>query len=492
MGLFTNNKTKAANKQVKAQFRYDRQFRDYQIKENDARFEKAELDTELQQANYDKQATYKDDIKKQEYKYDKKIQNRQYRLDKKSYKQSLEDYDKQTELNSLSGAIALEAAQRAEQEALISKNFGIQDIKNDQKRNTKNIKFDKELVGNTKTYAKETDRINQAEIESKKTFANADDVFNQQEITEEKSFTKESFIEELDKLNFTNDKLNDDIDFLEDKSGWDVEAAQRTYDKAQVPNFNQRIDALIAREKAEGTARSAGREGLSAEREAMSAIAEYGRTQAKLVDDLVFAKEDKDLSKTSIKRTQTYQSRLKQIDKRIVQADKKITTLTKDRKLEKLDINSSKLTLALNQNLKELGFSSERSTAQKTKTLDDAKIQIKKLRTKEKFDNLRFEDDKSKIKTTYDSAEAQLVADKDKIKLDEYAANMAAQGKIPAKPKKPIALPKPLKTPRTQLAMPFSPSSPPKPVKGAMGKTSVWNDIGDVANMGLQVASLFL
>ena len=524
----TNSKISKQNKQVKSQFKYDRQFRDYQIKENQARFDKAVLDRELQQASYDQQAKYKDKIKVQDYNYQKRLQEKQFNLDKKVYKQGLKDYRTQTELNSMSGALARESAKRAKEEALISKNFDLQDQRFDYKEDKRNLKFDrkdqqlnfreskanivqdKKLLANKDAFANETDRINQAEIVSKQKFATDDDVLNQEEITNEEFFVDDAYLEEDKKLDYTKDKLDKDITFLKNKAGWDVEAAQRTYEKAQVPNFNQRIDALIAREKAEGSARSAGREGRSAEREITSAIAEYGRTQAKLVDDLVFAKEDKDLTDTTISGTKTYQTELKGKDKDIVDADKEIALLTKDRKLDKLDINSRKLSLALTQNLAELGYSSERSTAQKTKTNADVLAETNKLNTKqkylkkrnnlagrrfdtkEKFLDKRNELNKSKIKTTFDSAKAQFKADKNKIKLDEYSANLAAQGQIPQRPKKPIPLPKPLATPRTQLAMPFAPSKTPRPVKGALGKTSVWNDVGDVANVGLQVAGLFL
>lgn len=560
----TNSKVKANNKQVKKQYQYDKEFRNYQTQENEARFDKAVLDRELQQANYDQQADYKDAIKIQEFNNQQDLQKRQFRLDKQVYKQSLEDYDAQTELNSMSGALALESAQRAKQEALISKTFDLKDQsydyneasknigydrkaqefdfkeasknigydrraqKIDFKEATANIGFDKELQRSTRAFAKRTDKLNQDQITDKKGFARTDSRLDQKEIRKEKQFTRQSYKQEDKKLDYTNDKLDKDITFLEDKSGWDVEAAKRTYEKAQVPNFNQRIEALIAREKAEGTARSAGREGLSAEREATSAIAEYGRTQAKLVDDLVFAKEDKEAAETSIGGTKTYQTDLKNKDKDILKADKKITKLTKNRKISKLNINSSKLTSALKQTLSELNYSSKRSTAQKNKTLKDVKININRLDSKEKFlgkrnqltiDRLdtkekylgkrntlaknrlttkenyldkRNELNKSKIRTTFDSAKAQFKADQNKIKLDEYSANLAAQGQIPARPKRPIPLPKPLATPRTQLAMPFAPSKTPKPVKGALGKTSVWNDVGDIANVGLQVAGLFL
>jgi len=632
----TNSKIKKSNKQIEKQYQYDKEFRDYQNKENNARYDKAVLDRDLQQANYDAQADYKDAIKIKDYNQQQNLQQRQFDLDTEVYDQSLKDYDAQTELNSLSGALALETAQRAKEEALISKTFDLDDQRYDYNEASKNIGYDEDLVQNTRKFAKDTDRINQnevadnkgfarqtnrinqsellankgfarqtnrinqKEIEDKKGFARKDNRINQKEITdkrafatvddsvnqgeiedkkafaldntlidrqdivEEATFTRAAYKQEDNKLNYTNDKLDNDITFLEDKSGWDVEAAKRTYEKAQVPNFNQRIEALIKREQAEGTARSFGREGLSAEREARSAIAEYGRSQAKLVDDLVFSRKDKDDAQKSIEGTKTYQTNLKNKDKDITSADKEIAKLTKNRKIEKLSLNSSKLTKALQQSLSELDYSSrrssiqknqklnalnyssqrsstqkdkelntlkysakrseaakdkafseikfakKRSTAQKDKTIsdlkysakrstlkkdksvEDSRINLSQLGTKQRFLDKRNTLNKSKIKTTYDSAKAQLEADKDRISMDEYSANLAAQGRIPARPKQPVPLPKPFATPRTQLAMPFAPSKPPKPVKGALGKTSVWNDVGDVANVGLQVAGLFL
>ncbi len=69
---------------------------------------------------------------------------------------------------------------------------------------------------------------------------------------------------------------------------------------------------------------------------------------------------------------------------------------------------------------------------------------------------------------------------------------MRAQGQVLQRPKKPVPLPVPFKTPVSKLPMPTAPFASPKPIKGALGKTSIWNDIGDVANVGLQVAGLFL
>ena len=72
------------------------------------------------------------------------------------------------------------------------------------------------------------------------------------------------------------------------------------------------------------------------------------------------------------------------------------------------------------------------------------------------------------------------------------AANIRAQGQIPARPKKPIPLPKPIATVRTKLPLPTAPVTAPRPIKGSIQQTSIWNDVGDAANLALSIGSLFL
>ena len=75
--------------------------------------------------------------------------------------------------------------------------------------------------------------------------------------------------------------------------------------------------------------------------------------------------------------------------------------------------------------------------------------------------------------------------------MDEYGANLAAHSKVLSKPKAPVALPVPNKIPQTVFPVPSRPKAGPKPIKGALSKTSVWNDVGDVFNAGLQITSIF-
>ncbi len=492
LGGVTNSKIEAQNKQVEKQDKYDRRMYDYANKTNDARYEKAKADRNLQQANLRRTARVKDQIAKQDFKYQSRLQQRQYNLDNQAYKQSLKDYDKQVELNSMSGAIALESARRVKNEALIKRRFDMQDQDFTFQDQQSQLESEVGLLDSNRTFATESKNIATESIASKKKAAEDIAEKDKEENKEQQTFVTESGKKQQAKFSYAEDKLDADIKFLDSSAGWDTTAAKTAYEKQQVPNFNKRISAIIEREKAVGTARASGREGLSAERETSSALAEYGRSQAQLVDELVFAKKDKDLADSKITGTKTYQKGLKEKDKQINTASKEIDSLTTSRQLSKLKIEDSKLDLALAETVAQLGFDQRKVDSSFRKSERDYAISSKRLDDKNKLSIKRNELAKDKIRTSFDSAKLQFQADKNKIKLDEYAANRRAQGQIQQRPKKPVPLPVPFKTPVSRLPMPDAPMRPPKPIKGALGKTSIWNDVGDVANVGLQVAGLFL
>ena len=515
----TNRKIKDQNKQIEKQYKYDRKFHDYTHKTNLLRYEQAVADTNLQQANYDAQRKFKDAVKAQEFKYQSDLQQRQFDLDKTAYRQSLEDYDKQVEFNSLSAAIAKEAAERKNKEALISRNFGLEgqaiDYSNQRlnlrenrqglKESKAMLKYDQMGLDSDFQFAEEKAKTDIASLNSKSDFEKKQAALNKQEISEQKTYVSASSQQRDAKLNIQKDKLDEDIAYLDNVDKIDVKSIELAYNKQQASNYNNRIDTLIEREQAEGQARASGREGLSAERQRTDALATYGRSQAELVENLVFAKDERTYALGKGKLTKDYQKTLKGKDKSLIDRDKKLEVLSRDRELGKLDISSSKLTNALNETLAQIGFDKDRVESALRKSTREYKIGSGRVSTKRKFLNKRLKlntrrrelvdqrNDLSKreIRTSYDSAKAQFIADKNKIKMDEFAANLAAQGRILPRPKKPVALPKPLATPKTILPMPQRPFKAPKPVKGALGKTSIWNDVGDVANVGLSIFGLF-
>ncbi len=486
----TNQKIKAQNKAIRNQFKYDRRMFDYTNKTNEARFLKAQADRNLQQANLRRSARVKDQIALQDFEYQSDLQQRQFDLDKQAYRQSLKDYDKQTELNSMSGAIALESAQRVKNEALIKRRFDMQDQDLAFQDQQSQIESEVGLLDSNRTFATEARDIATRSIDSKKTYADNVALKDKEENENQRTFLTESGEQQQNKFKYADEKLEKDISFIESTAGWDTTAAKNAYDKQQVPNFNKRISAIIEREKAVGTARASGREGLSAERETSSALAEYGRSQAQLVDELVFAKADKDLADKKISGTKTYQTEIKGKDREINTASKKIDELTTDRQKDKLDISDSKIELALQQTKDQLDFEKEKVDSAFNKSERDYGYKSMRLNERNKLIFKRNELAKDKIRTSFDSAKLQFKADKNKIKLDEYAANLRAQGQVQQRPKKPVPLPVPFKTPVSRLPMPDAPVTPPKPIRGTLGKTSVWNDVGDAANTALQIMSI--
>lgn len=516
----TNRKIKDQNKAIEKQYKYDKQLHDYTSKTNLLRYDQAVADANLQQANLDAQRNFKNAIKRQEFEYQSDLQQRQFDLDKQAYRQSLEDYDKQVQFNSLSAAIANEAAQRKQREALITRNFDLegQDLsfkgqKLDLKENRLGLEESKDMLGFDKRslrssfkLAKEQRDTDLGALSSKEAFEKKQEALDQKEISQQKTYVSAAFKRRDEKLDIQKDKLDEDISYLDDVDKIDVKSINLAYNKQQASNYNNRIDALIEREQAEGKARASGREGLSADRQRTDALADYGRSQAELVENLVFAKNEREYALGKGKLTKDYQKTLKGKDKTILDKDKSLEVLSRDRELGKLDINSSKISNALEQTVAQIGFNKDRAESAFKKSKRDFKIGKARIDKKGTFLDKRLDintrrgklaeqrDDlaKRQIKTTYDSAKAQFQADKNKIKLDEYAANMAAQGKVLPRPMKPVPLPKPLETPRTILPMPQRPFKAPKPIKGSLGKTSVWNDVGDVANVGLSIAGLFI
>jgi len=450
----TNRKIKDNNKQVKKQYQYDKAYFKHQNYENQRAYDSAVARTELRQANMDAAADYRDKIAEEQYDYQSDLQEFQFGEEKKAYTRSLEDYDSQVELNSMAGALAQEAEDRKLDEALLSRNFdlGDTDLALDRAKSDKQygVQANNREVGFARKNLRQDKRDN----------------------VKERQFIRSIAKKELQKNTIKNKQLNNDIRLIKAKAGWDTEKTDNTYNKAQASNFYDRIELMVKKEKSVGKARAMGREGNSAQAEVDSALAEYGRAQTALVDSLVFAKDDKDLAKREIIGTRDSQVKGKRLDQKSNRIDRSIIRTTRDRNIQKTRYEDNKLDLAFDK----LKDKAERDTAKLKKDFGFTK---KEIRT-----------NRAKIRTSFQSTKQQYKADTAKIKLDEFAANLAAQGRILAKPTAPPALPVPLATPRTNLPMPMEPIKPPKPIKGTLGKTSVWNDFGDGLNAALQVTSL--
>ena len=448
----TNSKIKSQNEQTERQYDYDKAYYDYQRKENKRNYKDAKYRTELQQAQADLQAKYRDEINKQSFEYQNDLQKIQFENEKRAYKQSLKDYDAQTELNSMSGALAQESLDRKLDESLISKNFDLTDLEIGRKRDLVEKRYQIDENKREVGFARRRLKLDKDLGE-----------FNYINKTAQK---------DLRKNQLRGQQLDNDIQYLGTKQKIDLKRTDLEFAQSKTENFNQRIESMVKSKRNVGSIRASGREGLSAQASVSSALAEYGREQANLVDSLVFSRKDKSLTKKEIRSTTKVQIQGKKLDKKINNVERNQTILTRDRQLSVKKLTNSKLNLAF----------------EKLKT--DALSETAKIKKDFGFKEQEYKQSKRKVNTTFDSAKLQYRADVKKLSVDEYAANLAAQGRVLQKPVAPPTLPVPLETPRTKLPLPMEPTNPPKPIKGAMGKTSVWNTIGDGLNAGLQIASV--
>lgn len=327
------------------------------------------------------------------------------------------------------------------------------------------------------------------------------------------------------KLDLQNRQYEIDKQFVKDKQGWETDQNNLNYNKAQAANMNERMEAMVKKSRALGQARAAGREGASAESQQQSILAEYGRNQAKLVDTLVFAQDAKAIQQRQIDATAQNQTDKLNTAISINNTDKDLIagTLDKDNmmSLNKRLANQivvDKINDAANLNKKE-GFiesvykdatirnrmKSDKLSLQTTlatQAIAKSKLETALEDTRQRIENLnkRIQDDvgftneqynlsMQKIKASEESARKAYQASMQRIDLQEYAANLQAQGNIRSKPTYPPSIPVPKSIPVTAFPMPTAPKKPPKPVKGTLQKTSVWNDVGDVFNAGLQITS---
>ena len=450
----TNSKIKDQNKQVEKQYDYDKDVYNYTNYVNEKKYENAVLNTQLKQADLDALSKYKNQTNKQNYLFNKELQAYQFDNEKKAYKQALKDYDKQVEFNSMAGALAQSAEDTKLDEALIAKNFALdeQDLLLDQAKSDKNKGI--KALENKVSFAEE-----QLALDTDKY---------------DKKYVKKKYNKDIEKLEAQATQLENDLTYLSDTETLEIAKIDQVFQKAKTTNFQNRIESLVKMKQAIGSARASGREGNSAVASVDSILAKYGREQSALVDSLVFATTDQDQSTQGVELNIGNQTEQKELAQALNTFEQEAAEQKKDFDLKGINLKNSKLELAFDE-LKE-----------------KADLDTKKLKADFGFKKEGIQQSKDKINTSFDSAKQAYKQSSQQIELEEYGANLAAKGKIPQKPTPPPALPKPYKLPKTNLPMPMEPIPGPKPIKGALGKTSIWNDVGDGLNVALQIGSLFI
>lgn len=592
-------KQKANNKMVRKQFQYDKDLWKFQNRANEQRYEDALTVRDRNIDNNRAAIDYRNQTALQNWQYQQDLQRQEYRVQKKAYQQSLRDYDTQTEYNSMAAAVAREAENRKLEEALIQKNFSLGDANIGMARARSERNFQNAEFGRQRQTAKAQTRLEKQSNELSKQFArdstkyqneaarnqfdelrqdvnlqkesiNADRAFIKEDTKAQKvisrlnrthrkedttlqqeisKFQREELGADIGKqigsLNEKNKQLNRDIFLTGMNKTWDGQDIDTKYDRTQAENMHSRMTAMAEKTRALGIARAAGREGATAESTQQSILAEYARSQAQLVDSLVFSGREQDtasarnigtkahkarslvsqntlnnVEKLRLRSKEKYFNKISGVgDQRLdksrdlfvqtsLEQDKRLD-LSKTRDLTKTRIQKSRLDVKkefarkrrdnqINQNNLKRDFDIDKLNNANSKldlALANTQQQItnnaNRVWNEFGFKKSEYNLSKDKISATYDSAKQAKFAADSSIALDEYAANIAAQSKVMSRPKYPKALPVPLATPKTLYPKPTAPEKPPKPIKGSISKPSVWDTVGQVANVGLTIAGLF-
>ena len=219
-------------------------------------------------------------------------------------------------------------------------------------------------------------------------------------------------------------------------------------------------------------------------------VTKLGRANTKLTNQ--------QLSIDSQKRQKTAQGRIINNETRKIRDQRALNRV--NTKAQKQQLRADKRNNARNKNINtfQKGTQDKLNRNQKSKleaALDATKSEVslakQNINNQMGFNREENRLNNDKFRANNKSANKAFAAAKNKVRLDQYGADLQAKANVMQKPSRPPALPAPRSIPRTRFLEPMRPQKPPKPIKGALGKTSVWNDVGDVFNTGLKIAGLF-
>jgi len=501
----TNSKIKAQNKQIKKQNQYDKQFYDYSWQQSLDNFEKSKQLRRLNIKN-DRAATdYKNKTAADQYRYQVKMQAQQYRDETSAYNRSVSDYKQQRGLNKMAAQVSLSSEQRVRDEALIENMFGKRedslayrkeraDLKN-QKLQQNNIRDTAKVDRDLKMQSVNIDQTSQDNIYTSEQTKLQNQIDN---IDDER--TSVTDLDDQDKIIYDEDSasIGEQKTQIEDQSEFELGNIDREYQKSKSENLSQRMDQYAESLRARGALAAQGRRGQSADAQNQSALASYGRQQAQMVNSMVFASQDKASSRGAATSKRDFE--VAQLDRSSTKLDAEREKQKTSRDLKKGNLGRDKTSAEADKDIST--YSKNRQDKQNLNqksqieaALDATKSEVKlakqSLTNRMGYGKEEWKLNKDKFKANKSSAQKAYQAAKNKIRLDRYGADLAAKANVMQKPSRPPALPKPRRIPKTRFLAPMRPQKPPKPIKGAMAKTSIWNDIGDAANIGLKIANFF-
>jgi len=182
----------------------------------------------------------------------------------------------------------------------------------------------------------------------------------------------------------------------------------------------------------------------------------------------------------------------------IINADRK--EFNQQNALQKKELETASDINRLNKNISSFENQQQKQLNQNKKdglynalqaTKEEVRLAKENITNRAGFNDQEWQNNQDVFEANNASAETAFTQAKNNLKLDKYAANLQALGNVMQPPSMPAPLPIPQEIPYTNIIHPSEPLKPPKPIKGSIGKTSVWNNISDGINTAASIVPFF-
>ena len=472
----TNSNIRRQNTQIRRQYRYDRRLRRHTIDTNQDRYDVALQRTANARTQEREMRAYREQTADRAHHYQTSIQDQRTQAAQEAYDKSERTFQDQRQIYRESAAITRNSEVRRLEEAVIEAGFDREELNIGHLENTATATFDRRANTERLAAARGMNTIEKAgvDLERDKTRAkNAQDI------------ARINALQDHQVRNNTTDiaKLNRDKTRIDKNRGWGLQSNTLQYNEAAAKNLAETIDNRAELIRTKGAMLARGVEGNTATALGQSALAEYGRKQSAQALSLIFAGQKKTIGESKLTDTATLdradvdtklalrrslhtkETSVNAANKRKVEADSLYATRIASNKGSKLD-------RALRTTQEQISLSNARIASRTTVQGERHRIGGRQ------------------IDASTRSARREYTASINRLNVDHRNRNLQALGRRMIRPITPPPIPQPLRLPQTVFVDPSRPRRPPPAVRGAMGRTSVWNTVGDGLGVLASVASI--
>ena len=520
-----NSAAKQQNKQIEAQYDYDKKVYNYNWADQadvDASLADDDPDNDLtlgqewkahehakktlanQKLNDAANIKYQNETADQNHAYQVAVQDYQYQNQINAFNKSQETYGKQLAFNEKEADLAFKAEDAVLEEQFLSAAFDNQSLIQGLYEATGQAGWDKAFT-----------QIDQASVEGQLAYQQTKQLTGLEQYLKASQFQTANkqldFVDKVGQAGFSKGMISQELLAQEGQSkfdkfgiGLDVHKA-KTGAQHENELIRREMSNLMSKTAAEVTERSVA--ALKAAGEAQ--LGQAGRSRGKIIQEVYaqLGRQNQYTVESLIRGEKIADARMKQnmynatnTEAKAVVASDKIDLKTMDNiartgmRVDEVDrglkISKDKVGLDLDAIRQEVLNNMQNTNIEIAEI--DRNLQQSQLKAGAKMKKIdwdlenygsRFKQSQGKIQATLDSAVKQSIANKSEIALARYGADLKAEAGKMLQPEKAPGIPGPLGLPTAEYVDPMTPTKAPEPVKGAKAET------GGITNAATSILS---